>query len=180
MIMTYQECVSKFGSDYKIKKALEKKIIFQEERGIYSTKPYVDELELIMHKYPHSVFTGESAFFFLSLTTVIPRYHYVSTKRNDTRIRDERVKQSFVKEDIFEQGIIQMQYDNADIRVYDMERMLVELMRFRQSYSLDYYKEVIQSYRDRVYEMEFLQVEKYASMFKNHRQIMDRIQLEVL
>ena len=60
-----------------------------------------------MRKYPKAVCTGKSAFYYHSLTDVIPGYYYLATKRTDTRIKDSRVKQSFIKNDIFDAGIIQ-------------------------------------------------------------------------
>ena len=73
-----------------------------------------------------------------------------------------------------------MKYNNSNIRIYDRERMLIELMRFRKSLPFDYYKEVIQNYRRIVDEMDFGLVEDYAYMFRNGNTIMDQIQLEVL
>ena len=101
-------------------------------------------------------------------------------KREDSRIRDSRVKQSFLKDEIFEAGIEEMQYNNISIRIYNRERMLVELMRFRSKIPFDYYKEIIQNYRRITEEMDFGLVEDYAYMFHKGEIIMNQIQMEVL
>ncbi len=56
-----------------------------------------------------------------------------------------RVVQSFLKDDIFEAGITEVKYNNSVVRVYDRERLLIEMIRFRSKVTLDYYKEIILS-----------------------------------
>lgn len=180
MLLSYQECIEKYGSDYKLKKELAGGSIFMKEKGIYSTKRNSSEIEVIMCRYPKAVCTGKSAFYYHSLTDVIPEHYYLATRRNDTRINDSRVKQFFIKNEIFDAGIIEYQYNNSNIRIYNLERMLIELMRFRTKLSMDYYKEIIQNYRKISFEMDFGLVEDYASMFRNGTKLMDMIQMEVL
>ena len=180
MLLSYNECINKYGSDYLLKKEIASGNIFMTEKGIYSTKQYVSDLEVIMNKYPKAVFTGRSAFYYHSLTDIIPDYFHLATKREDTRIKDPRVKQSFLKEEIFEAGIENLQYNNLSIRIYNRERLLVELMRFKSQMPFDYYKEIIQSYRRITEGMDYGLVEDYASMFRNGESIMNQIQMEVL
>lgn len=180
MLLSYQECIDKYGSDYKLKKELTSGNLFMKEKGIYSTKRNASEIDVIMRKYPKAICTGKSAFYYHSLTDVIPDRYYLATKRTDTRIRDSRIKQSFIKDDIFEAGITNLQYNNSAIRLYSLERMLIELMRFRARIPMDYYKEVIQNYRKISFKMDFGLVEDYAAMFRNGVNLMDMIQMEVL
>ena len=76
-----------------------------------------------------AVFTGESAFYYHGLTDVILDFYRLATVRTDGRIKDERVKQTFLKEDIFDMGQIKMPYHNTEICIYNLERMLIELIR---------------------------------------------------
>ena len=69
---------------------------------------------------------------------------------------------------------------NSNIRIYDRERMLIELMRFRSKMPMDYYKEIIQNYRKLAFELDFCLVEDYAALFKNGTTFMNMIQMEVL
>lgn len=180
MLLTYKDCIEKYGSDHLLKKEIIEGRLFQKEKGIYSLQKSCSELEIISIKYPRSVFTGESAFYYHSLTDVIPDYYCIATLRTDSRIRDSRVKQSFVKSEIFEIGKTKMQYNNVEINIYSLERMLIELMRFRSKMPFDYYKEIISSYRNKVETMDIALVEEYADHFKNADRMMDMIQLEVL
>ncbi len=180
MVLTYKECIEKYGSDHLMKKEISEGKLFQKEKGIYSLQKSCSELEIIGTKYPRSIFTGESAFYYHSLTDVIPDYYYLATLRTDSRIKDNRVKQSFLKEEIFEMGKTTMQRNNTEITVYSLERMLIELMRFRNKLPFDYYKEIISNYRNRVEIMDIALVEEYANRFRNSDKMMGMIQMEVL
>ena len=180
MILSYQECLDKYGSDYKLKKELSDGKLFMEEKGLYSTKRNTTELDLIMKKYPRAVCTGYSAFYYHALTDVIPEHYYLATIRTDTRIRDTRIKQSYVKEELFRAGIGTLKYNSSTIRIYNCERMLIELLRFRSKLPMDYYKEIIRNYRKLSSTMDFTLVEDYALNFRNTSSLMDMVQREVL
>ena len=180
MLLSYQECIDRYGSDYKLKKELASGNIFMKEKGVYSTRRNASEIDVIMRKYPKTVCTGNSAFYYHSLTDVIPEHYYLATKRTDTRIKDSRIRQSFVKDEIFDAGIVELKYNHSNIRIYSLERMLIELMRFRAKIPMDYYKEVIRNYRLLSNEMDFGLVEEYAAMFRNEATLMNMIQMEVL
>ena len=180
MILTYKQCIEKYGSDYLLKKELAEGNIFQKEKGIYSLRKTCSELEIISAKYPRAIFTGESAFYYHSLTDVVPDYYYLATVRTDARIRDQRIVQTYLKKDIFDMGKITMQYHNTEIIIYSLERMLIELMRFRNKLPFDYYKEIILNYRNKVEMMDIAKVEEYADKFRNSEKLMDMIQMEVL
>lgn len=180
MVLTYKECLDRYGSDYQLKKEIRNGNLFIKEKGIYSTVRNTSEIDVIMRKYPNAVCTSKSAFFYHSLTDVIPDHYYLATRRSGTRIKDSRVIQSFLKDDVYEAGIMELQYNNSNIRIYDRERMLIELMRFRSKIPMDYYKEIIQNYRKLSFELDFGLVEDYAGLFKNSATLMNMIQMEVL
>lgn len=180
MLLTYRECISKYGNDYQVKKEIDSGNLFLKEKGIYSTKRNISEIDVIMRKYPRTVCTGNSAFYYHSLTDVIPDFYYLATRRTDTRIKDSRIRQSFLKDDVFDAGITEIEYNNSFIRIYDKERMLIELIRFRSKMPLDHYKEIIRNYRKLSFELDFGIVEEYANLFKNGSTLMNSIQMEVL
>lgn len=47
MILTYTECINKYGNDYQLEKAVAEECIYRVEPGLYSTKRYSNELEII-------------------------------------------------------------------------------------------------------------------------------------
>lgn len=73
-----------------------------------------------------------------------------------------------------------MSHAGGTIRIYDAERMLVELMRNSASMPLDYYKEVINNYRRRSETLDIRSVEDYMDMFKRNDTMFDILQKEVL
>ena len=180
MIITYGDCIAKYGSDYKLKKEIESGRLFQLEKGFYSDSRYHSDKELISVKYPKAVFSGGSAFYYHGLTDVIPDNYTLATKREDTRIKANNIKQLFIRDDLFDIGIESMDSDGITIRIYNLERMLIELIRLRSKYPMDYYKEIIGNYRNRIFNMDFARLEEYASKFSYGESIMDIIQLEVL
>lgn len=180
MILTYKECIERFGSDYMIKKEIRNGNLFQKEKGLYSDKAVCSELELMAAKYPRAVFTGESAYYYYGLTDVIPDYYCLATRRGDTRVKDKRVKQTFIRDNLYDFGRCTMQYQNIKISIYSKERLLVDLVRFKSKMPFDYYKEVIGNYRRIINELDFFGIEDYTVMLKRGKKIMETIQLEVM
>jgi len=180
MVLTYKQCIEKYGSDHLLKREIAEGRLYQKEKGIYSLTRTCSEVEIITAKYPRAIYTGQSAFYYHSLTDVIPDYHYLATVRTDARIKDRRVRQTYLKEEIFDMGKIRMLYHNTEIHIYSLERMLIELMRFKSKIPFDYYKEIVLSYRKKVDTMDIAKVEEYAEKFRQGSSIMDMIQMEVL
>ncbi len=55
MLLTYQECVGKYGSDYRLKKEIANGNLFLKEKGIYITMRNTSEIEVLLRKYPKAV-----------------------------------------------------------------------------------------------------------------------------
>lgn len=139
---TRAECLEKYGSDYFIEKKIEEGELFKIEKGIYSEKQSVPEIAMLVYKYPKAVVTMKSAFSFYGLTDVIPDECDLATTHDAAKIKDKRVKQYFVSDDFFEEGIEIADYKGYDIRIYNKERMLIELVRYKSKLPFDYYKEI--------------------------------------
>lgn len=180
MLLSYQDCERKYKNHYQIKKALGSGQLYKLEPGIYADTPNVSELELISFKYKQAVFTGESAFYYHGLTDVIPEQYHLATSKDAYKIGGKRIRQYFFREDTFPVGITTMQYRNTDIRIYDKERMLIELLRSRNTLPFDYYKELIESYRRIVQCLDMEKIQEYILAFPRQNRIWERIELEVL
>ena len=48
MVLTYKDCIEKYGSDHLLKKEISEGRLFQKEKGIYSLQKSCSELEIIM------------------------------------------------------------------------------------------------------------------------------------
>lgn len=179
MLMSFNECQEKYGNQYQINKMLTSGQLYKVEPGIYSDKERVSELEIISYKYCHAVFTMDSAFYYHNLSDVIPSQFCLATKKNARLIADKRVKQFFHRNEIFSVGITTAQQGNTEIRIYDMERMLIELIRNKRNLPFDYYKEIIESYRKRTDILDIEKLQEYISAFPKQNYIFETIQLEV-
>ena len=65
------------------------------------------------------------------------------------------------------------------IRIYDKERLLINLVKNKNRIAYDYYKEIIENYRKIRDELDVYKIEEYASVFPNSEKIMEMIQDEV-
>ena len=180
MLYTYKEAQEKCGSSYQLKRALERGDLLKISRGLYSNNSIVSPYAAIAKKYPDAIITMDSAFFIHGLTDVIPEKIHLATKRNAVRIKDKAVKQYFVQERLFKPGKSTMSHDGTDISIYSLERMLVELMRNNSRMPLDYYKEIIASYRRRIEDLDIRAVEDYINLFDRKDFLFDIFQREVL
>lgn len=180
MVLSYQECLEKYGTDYKIKKSIQAGELFVKEKGIYSDERYVPELEIISKKYPNAIITLNSAFYYYGLTDTIPDFYYVATPKNTRKISDERIKQFYENSEAFDMGRTIMKYDGVCISIYDKERILVELMRNKRKFSFDLYKEIVINYRKIIHELDMSVVAEYAYELPKSNMVMETIRLEVL
>lgn len=180
MLFSYQQCIEKYGTDYRIKKEIEAGKLFMKERGVYSDKPYVSELDIISMKYPNAIFTLGSAFYYHGLTDVIPDYYYLSTSRGAKKIQDHRVKQIFENSEARDEGKMYLDYNGSKICIYSKERMLVELIRNKNKLPFDYYKEIIGNYRKLMGEIDIAAITEYAYILPKNKMVMEVLRMEVL
>lgn len=179
MLYSYKQCFEKYGTDYKIKKAVEDGKLYFKEKGIYSDKRYVTELEIISKKFPKAIFTLNSAFYYHSLTEVIPDFYYMATSRGASHIKDVRVKQIFENSGSLDEGKITFDYNGVRINIYNKERMLVELVRYKNKLPFDYYKEIVGNYRKIIEDLDIEAISEYAYYLPKKNMVMETLQMEV-
>ncbi len=179
MIMDYSEAISKYKSDYKLKLAIKNKAIIKISKGVYSDKPVANELVSICKSYPNAIVTMDSAFYYYNLTDVIPQAVCLASVRDSYKIKSDHIKQTFQPIKVFGRGKVIIKTKEGIINIYSRERLLIELIRKRNSIPLDYYKEIINNYRLIKDDLEMDKIEEYALMFRNYDKIFDVIQKEV-
>lgn len=179
VILLYKELVEQYKSDYEIKKLINDGIIYKVEKGIYSDQQDVNYLEIINKKYPNAVFTMDSAFYYHNLTDVIPEKEYLALRRDSTKINDNRIKVIYYQDKFFEIGKSTLIVNGVEIQVYDKERMLIELIRNRNTMGFDYYKEIINNYREIRDTLNTKKIAEYISKFVIGNYLYDVIMKEV-
>ena len=179
MIYTYKECMNKWSSNYQIKKQIDTGNLFQIEKGIYSDTPDVSTLAVISVKYPKAIFTMDSAFYYHGLTDVIPDEYHIATDKHSIYLSDKRIRQYYIPSDILNIGVTTMTRRDAVIRIYDKERMLIELLRYKNKLPFDYYKEILGNYRGLIYELDIERIQEYAATFPKPKMISEALDAEV-
>ncbi len=179
MVFTYGDCLERWSSDYQIKKQIDAGTLFQIEKGIYSNDSDVSTLSVLSVKYPDAIFTMDSAFYYQGLTDVIPEKYHVATDTHSARLKDERICQYYVPKGLLDAGVTTLQRRDATIRIYDRERMLIELLRYKNKLPYDYYKEIIGNYRHLIHELDIERIQEYAASFPKSRVISDALDKEV-
>ena len=180
MLSAYRECKAKYGTHYQINKALQAGELYKIEDGVYSDIPHVPQIEVISYKYPRGVFTLNSAFYYHGLSDVIPVKYFLATSKDAHKVNDPRIQQVFCRNEKFPVGITNMEYQGVNIRIYDRERMLIELIRYCNRLPFDYYKEIIESYRKITQDLDIEKLQDYIMQFSKKDHIMNAIRLEVL
>ncbi len=175
-----EECLKEYGSDYYIEKQIEAGKLFKVGKAVYSEKKNVPEIAVFAYMYPNAVLTMRSAFSFYNLTDVIPDKCDLATKRDAAKIRNRRVKQYFVSDEFFEEGIEMTEYKGYSIRIYNRERMLIELVRYKSKLPFDYYKEIILNYRKILPQLNIKKIQDYALASPKSGKVMETLQMEVL
>ena len=179
MVYCYKELKEKFGTNYKIKKAVNDGIIYKIESGIYSNKKNNHYLEIFTKKYPNAIISGDSAYYYHNLTDVIPKKIFMTTDRTSGRFNDEHIVQSYSIDNYFNLGKTSIEYEGVKINIYNKERMLIELIKNKNVTPYDYYKEIIENYRKIKNNLDIYKLQEYADIYPNGEKIMSLIQDEV-
>ena len=176
---TRTECLEKYGSDYYINRLVEEGKLFRVDKGIFSEKEHVPELALLSFKYPKAIITMETAFYLYGLTDEVPDVCSMATKREAAPIADNRVKQVFMPKELLGLGTTTMDYQGYDIQIFDRERLLVELVRYKSKLPFAYYKEVLGNYRRILPQLNSEKIRNYAEAVPKSDMVIRTLKTEV-
>ena len=179
MLMLYADAVKEYGSGYKLKKAVNLGEIYKLSPGVYARRSTATEMEMLQARYKTAIFTMDSAFYFLGLTDVVPEKWHMATARNSTRIPSKQVHQYFEAANYYGIGKSLVDFNGAELRCYDQERMLLELVRHRKTMPFDFYKEIVQSYRRRYENIDYGKLDDYIEAMQSRTDFYDVIQREI-
>lgn len=77
-------------------------------------------------------------------------------------------------------GEVEQIVDGVALRIYDKERMLIELLRNKNKMPYDLYKEIIYNYRKIINELEIWRIQEYAEIFPKSKMIKKALDEEVM
>ena len=176
---TRAECLEEYGSDYYINRLVEEGKLFRVDKGIFSEKEHVPELALLSYKYPNAVITMETAFYLYGLTDEVPEACAMATKREAAPIADTRVKQVFMPKELLGMGATTMEYQGYDVHIFDRERLLIELLRYKSKLPFSYYKEILGNYRRLLPQLNPEKIRDYAEAVPKSDSVIRTLQTEV-
>ena len=180
MVMTRAECLKQYGSDYFIRQKIGSGELHRVGKGVFSEEEYVPEIVIIAHKYPKAIVTMLSAFYHYGLTDTIPEKIDLATDRDASKIANSNVRQFFMPKDFFLVGATSAEERGYSFRIYDRERMLIELLRYKSKLPFDLYKEVLLNYRKIMRQLDIQKIQDYALVAPKSTMIMNALQMEVL
>lgn len=180
MLYGYDDMLKRLGSAYQIGRAVDSGSFYKVARGLYSDVRHPDPTAVVCALCPQAVITMDSAFYLHGLTDVVPELVHVAMPRNSTRIRDDRVRQYFMEPVLMTVGVEERRGEDGAVRLFTRERMLVELLRHAGSMPLDYYKELVASYRKLASSLDMREVEDCMALYKRSDSLFDKMQREVL
>ena len=178
MIIRHKDLVNKGYSAYQIKKLVEENKLYFIKKGVYSTDKNINYFEMIAKKHPNAIYTLETAAYIYKLKSKLPNIYYVSSKQKDRKMKEDFIKQVFMTDELYHIGINNMTYQNVNIKAYDLERLLIEIVRNKTNIDNDSYKEIINNYSKIAKLLNRRKLEEYLPYFKNPK-ILERINNEV-
>ncbi len=179
MLKTRAECIKEYGSDYFINQLIAEGKLFRIEKGLFSDKEHVPELVILSFKYPQAVITMDTAFYLYEFTDEVPDLCTMATKREAAPIADKRIKQIFIPVELIDKGKTTIKYKGYDIQIFDRERLLVELLRYKSKLPFNYYKEILGNYRRILPQLNAEKIRDYAEAVPKSDKVIRTLRTEV-
>lgn len=178
MIIRHKDLINKGYSPYQIKKLVNENKLYFVKKGIYATDQNINYFEMITKKHPNAIFTLETAAYIYKLKKELPNIFYVASKQKDRKMQEDYIKQIFTTNSLYELGINTMTFQNTIINSYDLERLLIDIVRNKTNIDNNSYREIIYNYMKISKLLNRKKLDYYLSFFKNPK-IIERIEKEV-
>ena len=94
-------------------------------------------------------------------------------------LSNEKILFKQMKKELLDIGLTKMKIEDTEVNIYDQERMLIELIRYKSKLPYELYKDVLNNYRKIKEKLNFIKLYKYAQNF-NNLYIMRTIETEVM
>ena len=179
MVARLTDLVKMHRTKYRVNELVRDGKLYRLEHGMYSDRPDAPEVEILLAKYPSSVLTLDSAYYYYRLSDIVPEHYHLATDRKAAPITDERVAQSFVPSGTLAIGSETRSIGGEELRIFDKERLLIETIRNRTKLPYELYREIIDSYRGIRHELYAAKFDDYLKSFPKRDFILETIRKEV-
>lgn len=179
MIYRHKDLKNQGLSNYQIKKKVEKKELFMIQKGVYSDTHESKNLDIILSKHSDCVMTLDSALYYYGLIKKEPKYFYLATKQKARKINNDLIKQTFMTDSLLFLGNNKIKYNGHVILSFDLERLLIEVVRNKPKMDYDIYQESMRSFYKLKKILNIKKLNDYVSKF-NDKKIIERINNDLL
>ena len=137
----------------------------RKEKGVYAKKgKNVNDFFLIQQRYKTGIFSHNTALYFYHLTDRTP-LKYDMTFKNNIRVNDEIINPHYLKLNKYVLGITEIELqDKTTIKLYDLERTIIDILRGRNKIDLQIFNTAIKEYMKRK-NKNLIKLSKYAKEF---------------
>ena len=178
MLYNHKELKEMGLSNYQIEKKVEQKELYKLQKGLYATELEHLDLAKVIKRHPNVIVTLESACYCYGLIKKEPEKVVVATIQNARKIKEDYVRQIFMTTAVFSFGMRKITYRGIVLQIYDLERLLVEVIRNSHSMPDEIYQEILSGYKSIVKLLNKQKLNQYISLFKD-KKIKQRI-LEII
>lgn len=178
MVYTYVELKKKGFNHYQIKKMVENQTLYKIKEGLYSKEKEPSFLECMVKLHPNSIVTLNSAFHYYGLLKKEPENLYLATVQKARKIKESKVKQIFMSDHLYKIGVVPMTYKGIVFKTYCLERLLIELVRYKTDFEYETYHEIMNSYKKILKLLNKNKLEEYVQYFRD-KKIKIRIEREL-
>jgi len=158
-------------SRYALYNMRDKGLIEPVARGLYRLKEIQalsnPDLTTVCSLYPNAVICLISALCFYQMTTQIPHSVYIAVRRNASVPTQDYppIKVCRLSDKFYNLGIDEHLIDGIKIKIYNLEKTLVDCFRFRNQIGLDIVIEALKIYKE-TRRMDLNKISYYAKMCK--------------
>lgn len=110
---------------------------------------------------------------------MIPEKYDIATKAKAAKLLDSRIVQTYVRDDLLMLGVNETEVDGVTAKIYDKERMLIELLRNKNLMPYDLYKEIVGNYRKIIEKLQIWRIQEYAELFPKKKMIKKALEEEI-
>ena len=175
MLYRYKELLDKYGNNYQIKKQIANGTIIKKGNKLYSDNNSNNITDLIAKKYPNAVITGLTAYYSYNLYHQNSPVVYVATPRDTTKITNETIHQYFVAKKIYNIGIITLDFNGSMVKIYNKEKLLIELIRNKDNYLQAQYDTILNNYKTIINKLNKNTVEEYLTYYPYNKKLKEEV-----
>lgn len=178
MIYMHNDFIKRGYKDYHVKRLMKEGKLFFIEKGVYSTKKEINYFEYIVKKHPNALFDLWTACYCYGFLKENKMPYVIATKQKDRKIKNENIKQVFMSDDLYHLGNNILKFEGIKVKTFDIERLLIEVVRNKTKIEYEIYIEIIESYKKIKNLLNKRKLLLYLPYFKDKR-IENRIAKEI-